>query len=97
MKLRVEWFLEKQECFIQSTAKKIGAIAAHHRDLPDDNTGFSFVSCIITGSGKVYLGRAWGNYSRIIYSSCFFDNVIIPAGWSDWNDPLRHKYDLHFQ
>ncbi|XP_016679325.1 pectinesterase QRT1 isoform X2 [Gossypium hirsutum] len=80
-----------QECLIQSTAKKIGAIAAHHRDLPDDNTGFSFVSCIITGSGKVYLGRAWGNYSRTIYSNCYFDNVIIPAGWSDWNDPLRHK------
>ena len=85
----------KQDCLIQSTAKKFGAIAAHHRDSPDDNTGFSFVNCIINGTSKVYLGRAWGNYSRAIYSNCYIDNVITPAGWSDWDDPLRQKYDLH--
>ncbi|GMJ11553.1 QUARTET 1 [Hibiscus trionum] len=80
-----------QECLIESTAKKTGAIAAHHRDSPNDNTGFSFVNCIITGTGKVLLGRAWGNFSRTVYSNCYLDNVIIPAGWSDWNEPSRQK------
>ncbi|XVF03629.1 hypothetical protein REPUB_Repub05bG0009400 [Reevesia pubescens] len=80
-----------QDCVLESTAKKFGAIAAHHRNSPDDNTGFSFVNCIINGTGKIYLGRAWGNYSRAIYSNCYLDNIIIPAGWSDWNYPLRQK------
>ncbi|XVF70863.1 hypothetical protein PTKIN_Ptkin11bG0196600 [Pterospermum kingtungense] len=80
-----------QDCLITSTAKKTGAIAAHRRDSPDDNTGFSFVNCIINGTGKIYLGRAWGNYSRAIYSNCYLDNVILPAGWSDWNNPFRQK------
>ncbi|KAA8527048.1 hypothetical protein F0562_008723 [Nyssa sinensis] len=79
------------ECVLQSTAKKVGAIAAHHRDSEDDDTGFSFVNCKITGTGRVYLGRAWGNYSRVIYSNCDIDDIINPSGWSDWNDPSRQK------
>ncbi|KAF2305577.1 hypothetical protein GH714_006864 [Hevea brasiliensis] len=80
-----------QDCILQSTAKKTGAIAAHRRDSPYDDTGFSFVGCVINGTGKVLLGRAWGNYSRAIYSFCNFDHIIIPAGWSDWNNPHRQK------
>ncbi|KAI8009200.1 Pectinesterase QRT1 [Camellia lanceoleosa] len=59
-----------QDCVLHSTAKRFGAIAAHHRDSQYDDTGFSFVNCTINGSGIVYLGRAWGNYSRVIYSYC---------------------------
>ncbi|XWS09686.1 hypothetical protein CRYUN_Cryun39dG0010300 [Craigia yunnanensis] len=80
-----------QDCLVQSTAKTYGAVAAHHRDSLYDNTGFSFVNCTINGTGKIYLGRAWGNYSRAIYSNCYLDNVITPAGWSDWNHPFRQK------
>ncbi|XVF33883.1 hypothetical protein REPUB_Repub18cG0009700 [Reevesia pubescens] len=80
-----------QDCVLESNAKKYGAVAAHRRDSPYDETGFSFVSCIINGTGKIYLGRAWGNYSRTIYSNCYLDNVITPAGWSDWNYPFRQK------
>ncbi|KAA8523561.1 hypothetical protein F0562_009984 [Nyssa sinensis] len=49
-----------QECTLYSTANRFGAIAAHHRDSVDDDTGFSFVNCKITGTGLVYLGRALG-------------------------------------
>lgn len=83
----------KQDCVLQSTATKTGAIAAHHRDSPYDDTGFSFVGCVINGTGKILLGRAWGNYSRAIYSYSYFDNIIIPSGWSDWNNPYRQKYN----
>ncbi|KAK3198752.1 hypothetical protein Dsin_022167, partial [Dipteronia sinensis] len=63
-------------CALQSIATTSGAIAAHHRDLPNENMGFSFVNCVINGTGKIYLGRAWGNYSRKIYSYSHIDNII---------------------
>lgn len=66
-----------------------GAIAAHQRDSPNENSGFSFVNCKVTGSGSVLLGRAWGEYSRIIYSKCYFDGLITPQGWSDWDQLSR--------
>lgn len=84
----------EQKCRLQSIAENYGAIAAHHRDSPTEDTGFSFVGCSIRGSGSVYLGRAWGNYSRIIYSKCNMDGIINPQGWSDWNRSHRKKYDI---
>lgn len=84
-----------QNCRIESIAENYGAIAAHHRDSPHEDTGFSFLGCSIGGSGgNVYLGRAWGEYSRIIYSNCNMDNIINPQGWSEWNHPERKKYNI---
>ncbi|XP_030442142.2 pectinesterase QRT1 [Syzygium oleosum] len=80
-----------EECVIHSTATNFGAIAAHHRDSPSDDSGFSFVNCVINGTGNIYLGRAWGDYSRAVYSYCYMDNIITPPGWSDWNHPYRQK------
>lgn len=80
---------------LQSTATRAGAIAAHHRDSPYENTGFSFVNCVVNGTGSIFLGRAWGNYSTTVYSYCYFDSIIIPVGWSDWNRPYRQKYVWH--
>ncbi|CAN4103935.1 unnamed protein product [Withania somnifera] len=71
-----------------------GAIAAHQRDSPDVNTGFSFVNCKVRGSGNIFLGRAWGEYSRIIYSKCYFDGLITPEGWSDWDQLSRQQHAL---
>lgn len=83
----------KQECVLYSVAEFWGAIAAHHRNSEDEDTGFSFVNCTIKGSGRVFLGRAWGNYATTIYSNCDMDDVINPLGWSDWNDPSRQEYN----
>ncbi|XP_022975722.1 pectinesterase QRT1 [Cucurbita maxima] len=80
-----------EQCVITSTAETFGAIAAHHRSSPDDDTGFSFVRCVINGSGRVLLGRAWGTYSRTIYSYCYIEDMISPLGWSDWSDPSRQR------
>ncbi|KAL4569543.1 hypothetical protein LXL04_025183 [Taraxacum kok-saghyz] len=81
-----------RDCTLHSVADKYGAIAAHHRNSEHENTGFSFVNCSITGTGsKIYLGRAWGNYSRVVYSYCDIDNIIDPSGWSDWNRPWRQR------
>ncbi|XP_061345990.1 pectinesterase QRT1 [Gastrolobium bilobum] len=80
-----------EKCRLQSIAENYGAIAAHHRDSPHQDTGFSFVGCSIRGTGSVYLGRAWGDYSRIIYSNCNMDDIINPEGWTEWNHPERKK------
>ncbi|KAL0646567.1 hypothetical protein Bca4012_044858 [Brassica carinata] len=80
-----------QDCDIRSTARRFGAIAAHHRSEESDDTGFSFVNCDIGGTGKVYLGRAWGNYSTTVYSNCYIADIITPVGWSDWDDTDRQR------
>lgn len=87
-----------QECTLHSIADRYGAIAAHHRNSEQEDTGFSFVNCSVTGTGgAVFLGRAWGNYSRAVYSYCDIDNIIDPSGWSDWNQPWRQRYPtIHF-
>ncbi|XP_075079221.1 pectinesterase QRT1-like [Nicotiana tabacum] len=85
-----------QGCDLYSVAEDnigiSGAIAAHQRNSADEDTGFSFVDCKISGSGSILLGRAWGEYSRIIYSNCYFDRLISPEGWFDWNQLSRRKH-----
>ncbi|PIA30788.1 hypothetical protein AQUCO_05400116v1 [Aquilegia coerulea] len=80
-----------EDCTLHSIAKRSGAIAAHHRNSPEEDTGFSFVNCRVTGTGNIFLGRAWGPYARIVYSHCRFDNIIDPSGWNDWGQPSRRK------
>ncbi|KAF9606426.1 hypothetical protein IFM89_025115 [Coptis chinensis] len=80
-----------EDCTLKSMARRSGAIAAHHRNSTEENTGFSFYKCKVTGTGINYLGRAWGRYARIVYSLCRFQNIINPSGWADWGDPSRQQ------
>ena len=57
-----------------------------------DDTGFSFVKCKVTGSGALYLGRAWGPFSRVVFAYTYMDNIILPTGWYNWGDPNREMY-----
>ena len=59
---------------------------------PNDGTRFSFVNCTIIGTGKIYLGRAWGEYSTTVYSNYRIADMITPRGWSDWNKPEGRRY-----
>ncbi|GJV18616.1 probable pectinesterase 68 [Tanacetum coccineum] len=74
-----------KDCELHSIAKRFGSIAAHDRRTPDDKSGFAFVGCRVTGTGPVYVGRAMGQYSRIVYSYTYFDNVVAHGGWDDWD------------
>jgi pectinesterase len=49
------------------------------------------VNCKVTGSGPatVYLGRAWGPYSRVVFAFTEFANIINPVGWYNWQDAAR--------
>lgn len=70
-----------------------GSLTAQKRSSPDENTGFVFINCLITGigTGQVFLGRAWGPYSRVVYIYTYMDDVILPEGWQDWSNPSRER------
>ncbi|KMZ67377.1 pectin methylesterase, family CE8 [Zostera marina] len=74
-----------KSCQLHSIATRFGSIAAHGRKSPCDPTGFTFFKCRVTGTGPLYVGRAMGQYSRIVYSYTYFDNVVAHGGWDDWD------------
>ncbi|KAM6558822.1 hypothetical protein CsatA_028061 [Cannabis sativa] len=78
-------------CYLNSTAKKVAWATAQKRSITSLESGFSFKDSVVTGSGHLYLGRAWGDYSRVVFSYTFMDNIVIPQGWSDWGDQKRDQ------
>ncbi|XP_041006327.1 probable pectinesterase 53 isoform X1 [Juglans microcarpa x Juglans regia] len=76
-------------CHVHAIAQNMGALTAQGRSSLLDDTGFSFVNCKVTGSGALFLGRAWGPFSRVVFAYTYMDNIIIPKGWYNWGDPNR--------
>ncbi|KAM1047007.1 hypothetical protein FF1_026383 [Malus domestica] len=76
-------------CHVHAIAQNIGALTAQGRSSMLEETGFSFVNCKVTGSGALYLGRAWGPFSRVVFAYTYMDDIIIPKGWYNWGDPNR--------
>ncbi|XP_017982110.1 PREDICTED: probable pectinesterase 53 isoform X2 [Theobroma cacao] len=69
-------------CHVHAIARLTGALTAQGRGSILEDTGFSFVNCKVTGSGALYLGRAWGPFSRVVFAYTYMDNIIIPKGWT---------------
>ncbi|KDP23394.1 hypothetical protein JCGZ_23227 [Jatropha curcas] len=61
-----------------------GYITAQGRRSPNDEDGFSFLSCYIYGTGPVYLGRAYGQYSTVVFRTSYLSDVVKPEGWEAW-------------
>lgn len=70
---------------------QVGSLTAQKRASTKESTGYSFVGCKVTGEGYVYLGRAWGPASRTVFSHTYLANLVIPAGWMDWDQSKRDK------
>ncbi len=86
--------LTLQSCQLNSIAQPgQGSLTAQKRT-GNENTGFSFVGCTITGTGPIYLGRAWGPNSRVVFIQCNIADIILPSGWYDWGVSSREKWVL---
>ncbi|KAI5080892.1 hypothetical protein GOP47_0004075 [Adiantum capillus-veneris] len=80
-----------ESCQLNSIATSSGSLTAQKREQPSENTGFSFVNCKVTGSGMIYLGRAWGAYSRVVFLFTYIDDIIKPVGWNDFGDSSNQQ------
>ncbi|KAK4434538.1 putative pectinesterase 11 [Sesamum alatum] len=80
-----------QKCHLHSLARGIGAITAQRRQTAEEETGFTFVKCKITGVKSAVLGRPWGNYSRVVFALTYMSNVVLPQGWDDWGDSSKQR------
>lgn len=56
-------------------------------------SGFSFQNCTVTVSReissnkqnvKVFLGRPWKQYSKVVFMESFLDDVVASEGWVEW-------------
>ncbi|XP_021718122.1 probable pectinesterase 53 isoform X1 [Chenopodium quinoa] len=76
-------------CHLHAVSNNYGALTAQKRESFLEETGFSFLNCKVTGSGALYLGRAWGTFSRVVFAYTYMDKIIAPGGWYDWGDKNR--------
>lgn len=56
--------------------------------------GFVFKNCKLTaaeGVTKVFLGRPWRDYAKVVYINCEMGKHIAPAGWVNWDKTSRDK------
>ncbi|ONM38331.1 Pectinesterase [Zea mays] len=91
--VNAQYFLARnitfKDCHVHAIARDYGALTAQNRQSMLEDTGFSFVNCRVTGSGALYLGRAWGTFSRVVFAYTHMDDIIVPNGWFNWGDPNR--------
>ncbi|KAF5739977.1 putative Pectinesterase-2 precursor [Tripterygium wilfordii] len=81
-------YIEGADCYLNVTAgllpDQLGYITAQDRESPEEGSGFVFPRGIVDGSGQVYLGRACGPYSRVIFDETNLTSVVYPTGWDAW-------------
>lgn len=65
-----------------------GVIVAQARESEDDNIGYSFVQCDVTGTANgSFLGRAWMSHGRVVFAYSTISKIITPLGWNINNHP----------
>ncbi|XP_047310903.1 probable pectinesterase 8 [Impatiens glandulifera] len=88
-----------ENCQITSIASQVppgvrsinGVVTAQGRSSMDENSGYSFVNCSIGGTGRIWLGRAWRPFSKVVYAYTSMSDIIAPEGWNDFGDPSKDQ------
>ncbi len=60
----------------------------------DHKFGYVFKNCKLTaedGVDKVYLGRPWRDYAKVVFINCEMGSHIVPEGWHNWGQPNRES------
>jgi pectinesterase len=56
--------------------------------------GYVFRNCNLTaapGIDRVYLGRPWRDFAKVVYLDCQMGDHIVAEGWHNWSKPEREK------
>jgi pectinesterase len=56
--------------------------------------GYVFLNCTLAaaeGVSKVYLGRPWRDFAKVVFMNCEMGRHILPEGWSNWTGTSRDK------
>ncbi len=80
-----------EECIIHSKSDSYITAASTPFNV---SFGFVFIQCKITaddGVSKVYLGRPWRDYAKVVFLNCSLGQHILPEGWSNWDNTQRDK------
>ncbi|XP_065860349.1 pectinesterase PPME1-like [Euphorbia lathyris] len=74
-------------------------ITAQAKHGSNEDSGFSFVHCTISGTGKsdAYLGRAWVKMAEVVYSYTYISNAILPEAWDNHGFSPENMYFGEFQ
>ncbi|EFH48497.1 pectinesterase family protein, partial [Arabidopsis lyrata subsp. lyrata] len=88
-----------EDCHINATAGAlasevaVGYITAQGRSSVSDPSGFVFLRGSVSGTTSVYLGRAYGPFSRVIFIQTDLSSVVHPKGWDPWH---YGRYEMSF-
>ncbi len=87
-------------CEIHSTSHSEGFVTAQGKHYPDEDSGFVFNKCTLTGDPDVtkgvYLGRPWRPYATVVYLNSQMGDQIDPAGWREWHPGETHSIQTAF-
>jgi Pectin methylesterase len=56
--------------------------------------GFVFTNCKLTAApsvSKVYLGRPWRDFAKVVFLYCEMGGHILPEGWRNWDNTSRDQ------
>jgi pectinesterase len=82
------WF---ENCEIGFSRANGGYITASGRNSDDaawyiiNNSTVKEKSGVAVAAGKVWLGRPWRAYARVVYQHTYLSNIIHPEGWNPWD------------
>lgn len=84
---KILWNLQNCEIFVIADKRVTihGSITAQNRKSADEDSGFVFIKGRVYGIGDVYLGRAKGTHSRVVFAKAYLSRTIVPQGWTNWS------------
>jgi pectinesterase len=88
-----------ENCHIHAIAHEEVMLTAHMRTAADQDRGYVFNNCRITadpGVGKLWFGRPWRDYSRVIFLNTRIDAKLEPAGWREWTPGTTRRLATAF-